>query len=575
MSAKNKRSFVITKMGIFLLMFSMQAFAQTKQEVSGYVTSFGTPVVNAKVAVVDTDLMTATDSKGYYTIEVTPRKELQFSYVGLQTVTIIIEDVTRTLNVKMLPEVNDLDEVTVTAKNKNQRDFEEEFGPYGKPRRMPTAMGYISTGGSSAYLKGASLNQAAVDISRAIDGRAAGLEVNSEGEIYIRSGNSINNNVPAIWDVDGMIYKEPPFIDISNVQDILILKSLSQINRYGNMASGGVIIVRTKGAYFAQRKEKVNKTYGNQQVYSDDAVAVENLITVTPDYLKDLENSNTLEEAFTIYKEALVTNARDVAFYADVAQYFYDKKATDKAHSVLSEMETAFETNAEALKVLAYTYEANADREKALSVYKKIFRLRPQYAQSYRDLGNSFAAAENYQKAWLMYMGYMNTTDSLSGTGIDAIVYREMEALYFQHKDKIDADAKFSLPENKSELAYDVRLVFEWNTSEAEFELEFVNPQNQPYAVNHTLEQNPERIRDEKLKGYTSEEFLIDDLGSGDWLVNLKYFGNKQFQPTFLKVTTYYNWQQPNQKQKVEVFKLTRQNIKMQLLKLNNRNLRY
>ena len=65
------------------------------------------------------------------------------------------------------------------------------------------------------------------------------------------------------------------------------------------MASGGVIIVRTKGAYFAQRKEKVNKTYGNQQVYSDDAIAMESLITVTPDYLKELENSNTPEEAFS------------------------------------------------------------------------------------------------------------------------------------------------------------------------------------------------------------------------------------------------------------------------------------
>ncbi len=558
-----------------LLSVSSDLFAQNTQEVTGYVTSLGTPVVSAKVTVVGTEVMTATDSRGYYTIEVAPRQELQFSYVGLETVTIIVEDVTRTLNVKLLPEVNDLDEVTVTTKNKNQSDFQEEFGPNGKPRKMPTAMGYISTGGSSAYVKGASLNQAAVDLARAIDGRAAGLEVNSEGEIYIRAGNSINNNIPAIWDIDGTIYTEPPFIDIANVQDILILKSLSQTNRYGSMASGGVIVVRTKGAYYAQRKEKVSKTYGNQRVYSDDAIAMESLITVTPEYQKDLESSSTSEEAFTIYKKSLVNNARDVAFYADVAQYFYDKNATDKAHSVLSEMETAFETNAEALKVLAYTYEANADRERALAVYKKIFRLRPQYAQSYRDLGNSFAAAENYQKAWLMYMGYMNTTDSLSGIGIDAIVYREMEALYFQHKDKIDADAKFSLPENKSELAYDVRLVFEWNTSEAEFDLEFVNPQNQPYVVNHTLAQSPDRIRDEKLIGYTSEEFLIDNLGSGDWLVNLKYYGNKQFQPTFLKVTTYYNWQQPNQRKMVEVFKLTRQNIKMQLLKLNNRNLRY
>ena len=568
-----KIEFAMRAFIVYFLMFlgiSYGLFAQTKQEVSGYVTSFGTPVVHAKVAVVGTDLMTATDSKGYYTIEVTPRQELQFSYVGLQTVTIIIEDVTKTLNVKMLPEVNDLDEVTVKEKVKKIEAFSDELGEDGKPIWMPTSMGPIFTqNGSTSYVKGKDLNLAARDLTIALGGR-----------VMLRKSATISLPEVMLWDVDGNQFY-PTNYDIrdvlpqvSEVYDVMVLRSLSLTNRYGSRARNGVVVVRTKGAYFAQRKEKVNKTYGNQQVYSDDAIAMESLITVTPDYLKELGNSNTPEEAFTIYKEALVTNARDVAFYADVAQYFYDKNAIDKAHSVLSEMETAFVTNAEALKVLAYTYEANADREKALSVYKKIFRLRPQYVQSYRDLGNSFAAVENYQKAWLMHMGYMNTTDSLSGTGIDAIVYREMEALYFQHKDKIDADAKFSLPENKSELAYDVRLVFEWNTSEAEFELEFVNPQNQPYVVSHTLEQNPERIRDEKLKGYTSEEFLIDDLGSGDWLVNLKYFGNKQFQPTFLKVTTYYNWQQPTQKHEVEVFKLTRQNIKMQLLKLNNRGLR-
>ena len=561
------RSFVI-----YFLMFlgiSYSLFAQTKQEVSGYVSSFSTPLVNAKVAVLGTDLMTATDSKGYYTIEVAPRQELHFSYVGLQTVTIIIEDVTKTLNVKMLPEVNDLDEVTVKEKVKNIEPFSDELGEDGKPKWIPTSMGPILTqNGATSYVRGEDLNPGAPNLALALD-----------GHIITRKYISILAPQDILWDIDGVLFdstsgKLPPLPPVSEVHDVMVLRSLTLTNRYGSRGRSGVIVVRTKGAYFFEKQQRSKQSYVNPEVYSEDAIAFKNVIVPKPNYLKDLENSNTPEEAFIIYKEALITNARDVAFYADVAQYFYDKNATDKAHSVLSEMETAFETNAEALKVLAYTYEANTDREKALSVYKKIFRLRPQYAQSYRDLGNSFAAAENYQKAWLMYMGYMNTTDSLSGTGIDAIVYREMEALYFQHKDKIDADAKFSLPENKSELAYDVRLVFEWNTSEAEFELEFVNPQNQPFSVNHTLGQNPERIRDEKLKGYTSEEFLIDDLGSGDWLVNLKYFGNKQFQPTFLKVTTYYNWQQPSQKHEVEVFKLTRQNIKMQLLKLNNRGLR-
>ena len=557
---------------VYFLMFlgiSYSLFAQTKQEVSGYVTSFGTPVVHAKVAVVGTDLITATDSKGYYTIEVTPRQELQFSYVGLQTVTIIIEDVTRTLNVKMLPEVNDLDEVTVKEKIKKIEPFSDELGEDGKPKWIPTSMGPILTqNGATSYVRGEDLNLGAPNLALALD-----------GHIITRKYISILAPQDILWDIDGVLFdstsgKLPPLPPVSEVHDVMVLRSLTLTNRYGSRGRSGVIVVRTKGAYFFEKQQRSKRSYVNPEVYSEDAIAFKNVIVPKPNYLKDLENSNTLEEAFSIYEKSLVNNARDVAFYADVAQYFYDKNAADKAHLVLSEMEAAFVTNAEALKVLAYTYEANADREKALSVYKKIFRLRPQYAQSYRDLGNSFAAAENYQKSWLMYMGYMNTADSLSGTGIDAIVYREMEALYFQHKDKIDADAKFSLPENKSELAYDVRLVFEWNTSEAEFELEFVNPQNQPFSVNHTLEQNLGRIRDEKLKGYTSEEFLIDDLGSGDWLVNLKYFGNKQFQPTFLKVTTYYNWQQSNQKQKVEVFKLTRQNIKMQLLKLNNRGLR-
>ena len=568
-----KIEFVMRAFVVYFLMFlgiSYSLFAQTKQEVSGYVSSFGTPLVNAKVAVLGTDLMTATDSKGYYTIEVTPRQELQFSHVGLQTVTIITEDVTKTLNVKMLPEVNDLDEVTVKEKVKKIQPFSDELGEDGKPIWIPTSMGPILTqNGATSYVRGEDLNLAAPNLALALD-----------GHIITRKYISILAPQATLWDIDGSVF-DPTYIDIlsvlpqiSEVHDVMVLRSLSLTNRYGSRGRSGVIVVRTKGAYFFEKQQRSKQSYVNPEVYSEDAIAFKNVIVPKPNYLKDLKNSNTLEEAFSIYEKSLLNNTRDVAFYADVAQYFYDKNAADKAHSVLSEMETAFETNAEALKVLAYTYEANADREKALSVYKKIFRLRPQYAQSYRDLGNSFAAAENYQKAWLMYMGYMNTTDSLSGTGIDAIVYREMEALYFQHKDKIDADAKFSLPENKSELAYDVRLVFEWNTSEAEFELEFVNPQNQPYVVSHTLEQNPERIRDEKLKGYTSEEFLIDDLGSGDWLVNLKYFGNKQFQPTFLKVTTYYNWQQPTQKHEVEVFKLTRQNIKMQLLKLNNRGLR-
>ena len=80
---------------------------------------------------------------------------------------------------------------------------------------------------------------------------------------------------------------------------------------------------------------------------------------------------------------------------------------------------------------------------------------------------------------------------------------------------------------------------------------------------------NNELITDEKLKGYSSKEFMIEDLGMGNWLVNLTYYGNKKYTPTYLKMTTYYNWGKLNQHSKIKVFKLTKKNVKVQLLKAN------
>jgi len=112
-------------------------------------------------------------------------------------------------------------------------------------------------------------------------------------------------------------------------------------------------------------------------------------------------------------------------------------------------------------------------------------------------------------------------------------------------------------------------MVFEWNTSEAEFIFEFVNPNKQSFKVNHTLSDNSQQILDEKLMGYNSKEFLIEKIGNGDWLINLTYLGNKKYAPTFLKATTYYNWGKPNQREEIKVHELTLKNVKAKLLSLN------
>src|SRR5690606_23879286 len=90
----------------------------------------------------------------------------------------------------------------------------------------------------------------------------------------------------------------------------------------------------------------------------------------------------------------------------------------------------------------------------------------------------------------------------------------------------------------------DLRLVFEWNDPSAEFELQFVNPQKKFYTWQHTLFDRRERLLDEVKKGYATEVYIIDDAGSGEWIVNLEAVNNMEpsTNPDYLKYTLYRNY---------------------------------
>ena len=199
--------------------------------------------------------------------------------------------------------------------------------------------------------------------------------------------------------------------------------------------------------------------------------------------------------------------------------------------------------------------------------------IRLKHAQSFRDLANAFTHTNEYKSAWKIYLYYLKKGFKIKENGIGEIFNTEMQAIYVQRKKKDNIKEKLAFKNNDSLIGNDVRMVFEWNTSEAEFIFEFVNPNKQSFKVNHTLSENSLQILDEKLIGYNSKEFLIEKVGTGDWIINLTYLGNKKYIPTFLKATTYYNWGKPNQREEIKVHELTLKNVKAKLLSLNTNNL--
>ena len=96
------------------------------------------------------------------------------------------------------------------------------------------------------------------------------------------------------------------------------------------------------------------------------------------------------------------------------------------------------------------------------------------------------------------------------------------------------------------------RVVVEWNETEAEFELQFVNPEGQYHKWKHTFADNEGRIIDEKMTGYSMEEHIMDNNLPGFWEINVRYDGNKSLTPTYMKITTYYNYGERDQKKQVK-----------------------
>ncbi|MFT7336659.1 MAG: hypothetical protein ACI9M1_002621, partial [Porticoccaceae bacterium] len=224
-------------------------------------------------------------------------------------------------------------------------------------------------------------------------------------------------------------------------------------------------------------------------------------------------------------------------------------------------------------KAIAYKYQELRLHKKAIDIYKKIMTIRPRHAQSYRDLANGYSHLNEYKNAWKIYLYYLNQGFSITDNAIGDIFNTEMKAIYVQRKEKDSIREKLVFENNDAAIANDVRMVIEWDTSEAEFILEFVNPNKQSFKVDHSLAESSEQIIDEKIIGYNSKEFLIEKIEEGDWLINLTYLGNKKYAPTFLKVTTYYNWGKPSQKEEIKVHELTLKNVKAQLLAINKNKL--
>ncbi len=531
------------------------------------------PLVNIKIVGKNTGVKT--DPKGTYNIKANVGDIIQYSHLGFARVSIIVEDITEVLDIEMVLKENELSVVTVTTDGKLGKTLEQAKK---REQTFNTSRGNIDpkrTGFALSYFDGADVSAMYSSLGEALDGKMPGVKYDHIAEkLIVKPRSSINTPTYAIWDVDGVIYEDEPPMDLNNIEDVRILKTLAGTNRYGSAGAGGVVLVQTINGDFnpieAMRK-KIADQYTNKDFYANDAsqISLESLNSNT--YADALEKFPSKQKAYIYYDEKLKNQLPSYVDHLAIAQKFVSHfNDLTLSTQIFKEQIEQNNKNPEVLKAIAFHLQTIGRTREAIDAYEHTFKLRPQYAQSYRDLANAYMENNQFKKSWRLYLSFLMQGKDVNSEGIGEIIYNEMEWLYFSRRNQSDIKEKFvPKSENLFDFRNDVRIIVEWNSSEAEFDLEFVNPELRSYVFDHSLAGNQALITDEKQKGYSSKEFFIDDIGIGEWLINITYKGNKKPEPTYFKVTKYYNWGKASQTQEIAVYKFQNEREKIQLMQLN------
>ena len=518
-------------------------------KVTGSITSEIGPLDGARIAVQGTFNEVVSDASGTFEIKAEEGDRLEIRFPGMKTKRV---QVTTGSKMKITLETDGdwLNEVVLEGENKSEKLKQLEA----------IDEAYKNKSYSSKVITRDVIEKAAThDLVDLISGRVSGIATKGQypNRVIVNRRSAVDGPMGVL--LDGVLYDQSIF-NFININNLYLIEV---INSPGNAVdgTGGYIKITTLANAPFKNEKRENPSAlveGNDYVAED--IAVLNNDLNKPAYLIQLERATTFEEANTLYEQYKKTTIEDpVVFYTDVATYF-QKWDKNRALRILSNLPETLSGDIEVLKLMAYHLESFKEDQLANALYKKILELAPDRIQSYRDLAISHQQVGKYQEAFELYKQILaNETVALDFLPLKKTAEFEMMRLLTFHKSKV------SFQDVSNELLAvgfkkDRRLVFEWTNPQADFEIQFVNPKGKYFTWEHSVFTNQERLKDEVSKGYSIEEFALDDAPPGEWIVNVQYLGEDNIQPpSYLKYTLYLNYATPQETKEVKLIKLFQQ----------------
>jgi len=229
---------------IFMLTYSFSiAQAQIKGKVSG---KDGNPIPGVNVVIQGTSIGTITDVNGQFSIQAQVGQTLAIRFIGMKTQQIEITNTTKVIELILLEEITELGETVVVGYGTQKKQSivgaigtaaAEDIKSQGNLNNLTDALTGIIPGVQVLSISG-------VPGGDQVTAASAGLKVYTPSEILIRGKTTWNNSSPLIL-VDG-VERQMNDIDISEVENISVLKDASATAVFGVKGGNGVILVTTK-----------------------------------------------------------------------------------------------------------------------------------------------------------------------------------------------------------------------------------------------------------------------------------------------------------------------------------------
>ncbi len=225
---------------IFLLLFfvtlsqinaTTNTLANQQQEIKGTVKdSDNFPLSGVNIIVKGTTTGTQSDFDGNYTIKARKGDVLQFSFIGMKTVSVTVGSSNR-INITMEDDANALEEIVIVG--------------YGSQKKTNV------TGSISSVKAEDLVSIPTTNAVQALQGRATGVSIINGGSpgasptVRIRGIGTLGDNTPT-YVVDDVITSDISSLSANDIESISVLKDASTTAVYGSLGANGVIVIKTK-----------------------------------------------------------------------------------------------------------------------------------------------------------------------------------------------------------------------------------------------------------------------------------------------------------------------------------------